>query len=192
MISIDGFEIDAMMRITPTHQSQVTKHPVESGADVTDHMIASPVILTIEGIVSDTPLSGVNRGEFTLGSSSADFTKPSSEAYALLVEIQRSKSLVDIISGVYPPFKNMALTSLTAPKSVGTGDALRFQATFQAINIVTVSAKDKVTLVALPRERKKVNNGGSASDSDDGVKEPVPTGVGRSVLIKGIRWGAGI
>jgi hypothetical protein len=150
MITIDGFQIDAMISISPTSVAQVTQHPVEEGSDISDHIILNPQTVVIEGVVTDTPLEAVTR---TVG------TKPSSDAYALLTEIQTSRRLVEIKSNVFPPFKDMALTSLSAPKNQRTGDSLRFTATFQKLNIATVAAEDKETLVTLPRAKKKKRKG---------------------------------
>jgi len=161
MISIDGFEIDAFLSVAPTHSAQATRDPVEQGADITDHIILSPMLVTLEGIVSDTPLDPVLRN---------DFTKPSADAYALLVEIQSSRSLVTIESGVYPAFTEMALLSLSAPKSARTGEALRFVATFQQITIADVAHKDKITLVARPINKKRKRGGAKPSKKAGPVK----------------------
>lgn len=183
-VSIDGFEIDAMITVAPSHTAQLTTDPVERGADINDHMIVGPTTVTIQGVVSDTPLSRVIR---------SDYVKPSVEAYALLVAIQQEKSLVEIISGVYPPFKEMALTSLSAPKSVDTGDALEFTVTFQGVVVVDVSSESKTTLVALPREQKKKNKGTQAAPEVVEPAESVETKTStksRSFLDKGLQWGA--
>ena len=48
--------------ITEEHSSSatVTKFPVESGADITDHIVLSPRQLNITGVVSDTPIHNMD------------------------------------------------------------------------------------------------------------------------------------
>lgn len=173
--TIDGFEVDVIVSIVPSRGSTVTQFPVEKGADTNDHIITGPPIIAVEGLVSDTPLAAVSRTEHT---------KPSSDAYALLTEIQSSKRLVDIISPLFPPFKDVAITSLSAPKNADTGDALRFTATFQSLNIVDVSSESETTLVELPRHRKRVRKGAKPAVKKDAseVKTPVASTAEKSWL----------
>lgn len=175
-VSINGFVIDAFISVAPSRQATVTKHPVDEGAEVNDHIILAPEVVTIEGVVTDTPLAAVTRDSAT---------KPSSDAYAFLTKLQSEKTLVEIISNVYPPFSGMAMTSLSAPKTSKTGDSLRFNATFQHINIVSVASEQKQTLVALPRERKKVRKGSKPAEKKDLSEVKQPTGVDESWLRSG-------
>lgn len=55
-LQIDGIWIDCSVRETHSLQASVTKHNVEDGADVTDHVRTQPDALQLEGIVSNTPL----------------------------------------------------------------------------------------------------------------------------------------
>lgn len=66
--------LDALIREDYTAEAEPTTHPVEDGADVTDHVILRPRTLQIEGVVTETPLDGlvdslVNAGIQTVTSS---------------------------------------------------------------------------------------------------------------------------
>ena len=53
---IGDLALDCTVTETHTATSTVTEHPVESGANITDHIRPDPVQLSITGIVSDTPI----------------------------------------------------------------------------------------------------------------------------------------
>lgn len=48
--------IDATVRQSHEMRNEVTEHPVEVGADITDHVRPKPRTLVIEGVVSATPI----------------------------------------------------------------------------------------------------------------------------------------
>lgn len=51
--------LDAVTAYSQDYRGQVTKHPVDSGASITDHFIKENPIFTISGVVSGTDLSGI-------------------------------------------------------------------------------------------------------------------------------------
>lgn len=51
--------LDAVTAYSQDYRGQVTKHPVDSGASITDHFIKENPIFNISGIVSGTDLSGI-------------------------------------------------------------------------------------------------------------------------------------
>jgi hypothetical protein len=66
--------LDALIKEDYSADAEPTTHPVEDGADITDHVILRPRTLSIEGIVTETPLGGfvdslVNAGIQTVTSS---------------------------------------------------------------------------------------------------------------------------
>lgn len=48
--------IDVTLREAPDLSAEVTEHPVEQGADVTDHVRLKPLVLVIEGYVTNQPI----------------------------------------------------------------------------------------------------------------------------------------
>lgn len=54
----DLLTIDATLEEVHSYTQEVTEHPVERGADITDHVRPKPVELRLRGIVSDTPIDG--------------------------------------------------------------------------------------------------------------------------------------
>lgn len=154
---IDGYEIDIAETEEHAFENEITEHPVESGSDITDHVRARAIVLTVEGIVSDTPLEALarRRNELTTVGGEA-YAKPSEEAFARLLEINDTREPITIETSLRV-YTNMVLERLNAPRNAGTGDALRFSATFRQIRLVT---NERTTiLVSVPRGKKKVNRG---------------------------------
>lgn len=48
--------LDVAAKVQHTSTNQVTDHPVEIGSNVSDHIRPDPNVLTIEGVISNTPL----------------------------------------------------------------------------------------------------------------------------------------
>jgi hypothetical protein len=154
---IDGYEIDIAESEEHVFENEVTEHPVESGGDITDHVRARAISLTIEGIVSDTPLAALaqRRNELVVIGGET-FAKPSEEAFARLLEINATREPITIETSLRS-YTDMVLEHFSAPRNAGTGDALRFTATFKQIRLVT---NERTTiLVATPRGSKPVNRG---------------------------------
>jgi hypothetical protein len=181
-VYIDGYLIDASLTETHKLSSNVTKYPVESGAKITDHISNEPREVTIEGIVSDTPIGNVATVRASATASptgSLDFL-PSDEALAKLEALWESREPVPIQTTLAggKSYENMALMDLDIPVDETTGHALRFTATFQQIKIVT----NNRTIV-----RSALGTGGQKKKSavpvivvDDGNRGPLITNDGRS------------
>lgn len=164
-VEIDGYVVDVFVTEEHSHEAEVTQWPVEEGADITDHVRLLPDSVTLEGIVSDTPIGAVadQRGADVL---------PSEEAYTILLAIRENRKTVSVKTSL-TTYHNMILKSLTEPRSATTGEALRFRATF--VQITTVKNERTVVKVSLPRGNKKVNRGNKVAkpvdtpDPDDKV-----------------------
>lgn len=175
-ITIDGFEIDAALAEDHAFDNDVTEHPVEQGADVTDHVRARPITVTIQGVVSDTPIGPLaERRRAALAGDTGDGAQftilPSSEAFNRLQSIRTKREPVTIETSLRT-FDNMVLASLTS--SPQAQDAFYFTATFVQVQIVEnirTSAR-----VAVPRAKRKVNLG--AKPAPDATAAQVPTQVG--------------
>lgn len=150
---IAGFVIDAATTERHEYPNEVTDIPVEDGADVSDHSRARPVNLTITGIVSDTPIGPV-------ASQRTANSLPSSDAREHLVKIRDEQEPITVVTSL-GTFDSMLITSLVFPRDSKNGDALRFQATFKQVIIVT---NERSTVPVLdPKSQRKVNRGKKAA-----------------------------
>lgn len=154
MVTIDGYVIDAAPTEEHEFPNEVTEHPVEEGANVADHVIILPDVVTIEGVVSDTPIAptSLQRTPNAL---------PSDQALVLLKGLRDSRRLTTIQTSLRV-FQDVVLENLNVPRDARTGEALRFTATFRQVRLVT---NQRTTIrTAVPRGRAKVNRGNKPSE----------------------------
>lgn len=121
---VGSVELDATLVENHRYSSNVTTYPIESGPILTDHIVNEPVIINLEGIVTDTPLlilSPFNR---------------SIDAFNRLIEIHRNREIVTVVTGL-KTYQNMAITSFEVPRNVDTGQSLRFNIELQEIILDT-------------------------------------------------------
>lgn len=164
-------ELDASISESHELTATATKHRVERGVRIADHVRPEPVVLTIEGLITNTPISRSQQTravEFG-GSSFLSATSTASpfgvpgyaeEAFAKLDAIRLAGELVTVVTNLRT-YDNMALTSLVVPRDRSTGDALRFTAKLEELIFV----ENKITTIvqqADPRANKKVKLGRQA------------------------------
>jgi len=158
---IDTLAVDAAVTELATFDSEVSEHPVERGAAVVDHIRPKPVVVRIDGVVSDTPLNAVqvSRANAVLGGSldgPANAPGYADAALAFLLALRTNPRLV-VIDTKRRTYEDMGLTSLSVPEDVRTGDALRFTATFRQVR--QVSVRRVPLLTATPATKPKVKTG---------------------------------
>ena len=61
--NIAGYFFDAFIDMHHTHESKITSHPVQSGANITDHIYTEPVELSMTIRMSDS-MAGLVAGQF--------------------------------------------------------------------------------------------------------------------------------
>ena len=162
---IDGYLIDAAVQIEHTFDSETTDYPVEKGGDVTNNVRPKPIVITMECIVSDTPIGAAATARSTGTQASA---VPSVDFYNRLLAIRAAREPVTITTDL-DTFENMVLqplsipiTSKQTPAAFGQDGqiqlgALRFKAAFK--QIVIVETDTAVVRVAAPSSAAKVNRG---------------------------------
>lgn len=164
MLLIDGFLIDAEITSDHVFENDVTDHPVEVGADITDNSRARPVLLTLEGVVSDTPLgaAAVERTGVTL---------PSADALARLTGIRNAREPISIATSLQR-YDNMLMQRLSITKNADTGRALRFVAEFKQVILATNERVVKRTVK--PSVRVKIDRGAKATTPVTNTPPKVP------------------
>lgn len=162
--SIGTLKLDAALTETHTADVDVTDHPVEQGADISDHRRPKPRTLTIEGFVTNTPMpaetaESVQRGLVRNGQTVGTFQSRSTleptrsgEAYETLLSF-REGDLLTVVTTM-ETLEDMAITALSVPRDAKTGQALRFSVTLKQVIIVS-SKRVKVA----PRHAPKKNLG---------------------------------
>lgn len=140
--NVAGYFFDAFFRVDHTRKLNITEHPVETGANVSDHAFLEPAELIIEFGMSDTAKSMV-KGQFSEGKSR------SVTAYKLLCELQAQRIPLQIHTRL-ANYKNMMIETISAPDDYKTQYALKVTVTFKEIFIATtktikISARAQTT-----------------------------------------------
>ena len=164
---IGDLALDCTVTETHTATSTVTKHPVESGSSITDHIRPEPVQLSITGIVSDTPIGAreVQRA-IEIGGVSVQIkqqetpTSPTGfgrAAWSKLDAMRLAAKPVTVLTRD-KKYESMAIVSLTVPKEAKTGGALYFTAQFEQVRIV-FNRSTKIVVAKSPKSHKKQDTG---------------------------------
>lgn len=140
--NIGGWFFDAFLNVDYNSTLRVTEHPIQTGADVTDHAYMEAEQLVFEIGMSDVAKSLVD-GQFTQGWSR------SVTAYQVLKELQRSRVPMQVKTRLQL-YKNMIVENLRAKDDYTTLNGLKCVVTMREIFIaqvstVTVSTRPQVT-----------------------------------------------
>ena len=175
-LGYDVLLFDSTIREAPSFQIAITENPVETGVSMADHAYAKPDTLTLEVVVSDTPLLADNQGTPAIQlaqSQGLAFMGPnerrSVNAWAAIQLAAKSFTVltVQIGLGSYP---NMMIEQGSAEQTVDSAGIMR--ATLQ-LHQVTFAGTSKV--VYPPRAPKKPKREAAPpADASKKVAEEIP------------------
>lgn len=148
--SIGGIVMDVTVSEQHQDDMEITGHPVEKGAEVTDHAFMKPARVTIAGGQSDS-------GGTSTGDSRAV------EAYEALLKLQDSREPFALVTGKRA-YENMLIASLTVVTDRETEHVLSFRAELQEVLIATIQT------VEVPRSRQR-HASRTASPAKTGQKQ---------------------
>lgn len=128
---------------TESHQrtAEVTEHPVEDGADISDHVKIIPGRLTITGIVSDMQPVLIGRRDRT--------PNRGNRAHELIKSFMHDRRVITVTTALQQ-WENMVVTGLTIPCNAGTGDSVQMTIDFQEVRFAKTS-----TLESSPEPKKE-------------------------------------
>lgn len=166
-------ELDVTISENHTFNSRATNFPVETGGDVTDHIINDPDILTLSGLVSDTPLNIFS------------FFTRSIDAFNRLVDLHERRVPVTVVTGL-KVYQNMVMTTLDVPRNINTGQSLTFNITLQNIRFDSTAQLIRNTSTVfggvqsnIPREEVNPNTNYPLLNQDppDSLKDQASNGI---------------
>lgn len=108
--NIDGWFFDGFVNISQVHSLHTTSHPVQSGANITDHAYEEPIHITASIIVSDAYTADDTKRDAQLFLSNG--ATKSVGAFNVLRQMQSERRLLKVVTK-YGSYSNMLLTSLT-------------------------------------------------------------------------------
>lgn len=146
----ESLELDASPQQDHALAAQLTEHPTEKGANVTDHKVVSGARLQVQGIVTDTPTRASLQG------AGAGAASRSQRAWEVLERL-RADSLLCTVITTRRTYQDMVLVDLKTTSNAKQGDALYFAASFQQVLVVeTLTLQLKSTE---PRGKPKLELG---------------------------------
>lgn len=183
--------IDVQVDIEETHESvlEVTQHPIESGADITDHSYMRPVELVMRCGWSNSSLQnlvGIVSG-FVNGvtESASDYV---TSVYTRLRKLQASRDVLTVNTSLVN-YDNMLITSLQVTRDQRTASVLMVTATLRQVILVApqTTTVDQSNL-ADASSTAAVQDAGSltaqlATASPGGTIPPSLWGLGASAIL---------
>jgi len=112
---IVNIQLDVIITENATGSIKVTENPVESGANINDHLIVEPLTFTMTGGVANSFNKMKNR-----------------EVWADLLELQAKKIIFQLKQNL-KVYDNIVMLTLTTEQNAQTANALFFTATFKEI-----------------------------------------------------------
>lgn len=131
--------------------AQVTEHPVERGASITDHMRPERDVLTLQVVISATPLFAPDE----------DLPTRIRDAWEQLLDA-RNRALLAVVTTSTRTYEDMVLIEAVASKRSADGTWLRAELTFAEVVLVATELVDDPT-PARPRDRIQKNVGDQAT-----------------------------
>jgi len=168
-----ALEMDVVTSETFFLTATPTRSLVESGANVTDHVALEPEKLSINAIVSNTPLGWGKLG--------TKFSNPAKQAREYLEAAYNTRQPFDFVGGL-KVYKSRVITSLNFPRTAQTGMALEFSCTMESIRIVSSKL--------VPQSKISSDSEASASPSVEKGDQPAVTASdrGSSTMLKVVKF----
>ena len=155
---IQDLQIDIVSSEIIELPSETTDNPIESGSEVTDHIINKPIILRMVCQIG--------------GSTLLNFTDRKLEGYEALKKLRDDKLPVTVVSGL-ETFSNMLINNITIDRNLQNASVLQFQIEFKQAKIVSsqrVDVSNNVSATKEPQTKDRATttqNKGKVQAKDD-------------------------
>ncbi|MDD1617191.1 MAG: hypothetical protein LUQ28_12065 [Methylococcaceae bacterium] len=144
--SIGGIIPDVVVEETHSDEMEITQHPVQQGAAISDHAYKKPMMLKMSVI---------------FGKDDINIT------YQKLLDLQNTAQPFDVVTGKRS-YKNMMFKSLSVTTNKDTNSILSVNA--ELIEVIIVS----VTVTNVPGRTKQKNAGKTGATEKAGSKQATP------------------
>lgn len=124
----DTFYFDAIIRLEHNESRRITEHPVQTGANISDHSFQLPARLVLEIGMSDV-MASYKDGQF---GSDSSYPKRSVQAYHKFQEWQQFGLPLSVYTRLND-YSNMVIENISAPDDVKTKYGLKAMVSFKEI-----------------------------------------------------------
>jgi len=145
-ISIGGLVFDAVLRTNHESKITATSHPIENGANITDHAFIEPAEISIDIGMTDCNGVGV-----------------SDKMFKSLQSLQKSRQRITVVTR-FKTYYNMLIMSMSVPDDYITQNALKAMLMLREIPVVGTA-----TVAVAERESSQEQKSDS---TNNGVVQP--------------------
>lgn len=131
-------QLDVVIKESALATSRVTVNPVESAADINDHIILEPMTFAVEGVVSDISPNLIENTT-TFLSRFTENTKRSQVAWEALLKLRTDKTIFKLVQGLRS-YDSVVIESIQEEQDKDTSRGLFFSASMRQLILVGVSA----------------------------------------------------
>lgn len=146
--AIGSFTAYVTIDESATDELEITQHPVQQGAEITDHAYIKPATLSIKAMWSNNE-------------------EPVSDIYQKLLDLQASREPFDIVTGKRA-YTNMLFKSLGVTTNAETENALSVSASFTQVFITALE------VVSVPPRKNQRTPGKTGKTQQAGAKSATP------------------
>jgi len=168
--ALDAVTLDASISERHGGDVVVPEHPVESGAEISDHVVRRPESLQVDGVLTDYPLES-SRGSFTFGADTAPLADAgrARAMYETLEALRDSGTVVEVRTSTRT-YENMLIRSLNRTHDRTTSGAIKFTAQLSEVRFAE-SQTVPVQRTRINAAKKKVSGGKQqGTPADDSTK----------------------
>ena len=169
--------------ISEKHQSnsEVTDHPIETGASIVDHIRRMPEELSLTGVVTDDPLVVDRTVNATPASTGGDSDQRAVSSYNFLLQSKDQGRLIRVFTKLRD-YRNMVIVSLSVTRDARESRIVRAELTLREVMIANTEQVEAPTpaATAAPKRRRKRNQGKKTKkEASDAQKRKSRTGAAR-------------
>jgi len=151
--TLGNFIFDAFLNIQHESNLEITDHPIQTGANVSDHAFMEPQRVTFEIGMSDV-MQDISSNA-VVNFSNIDTSTRSINAYRMLRKLQENRIPIQAITKLWT-YNNMMVESISAPEDNKTAYALKATVTLKEIFVVSVTT---IKVSQRPQKSEVTNEG---------------------------------
>ena len=162
-------EMDATVSLNEEFNNSISSHPVQVGADITDHVRRENNKFSIKGMISDySPGQRVKQGSFYTSAGTGDgsvIPSRAQQAYEFITRMRNNAVLFTLVTQ-YKSYPNCVISKVSNEHKAANGGALELSIDVQQIRIVRTSSTILASTVKEPDDSVSVKNNGTESGGE--------------------------
>jgi len=130
-------EVEATLEEVHTGSAETTDHPVEDGADITDHIRRNPDELKLKAVFSNYPVLLLASFRADPAIPGGDPARRAEDAYKWLREVKDQGLLLEVTTTLREPYVNMAVVGMNVVRDKDRRNVLEVDLNLREIIIAT-------------------------------------------------------